>query len=179
MDDSGRFDLAEHLRESAEHPFGSDHRRQLVGRLDTVQERQHHGFPPEQRLHRRRDFGYLPRLHRHHHEIDRADIGRIVGGDGPRKMHVAQGTRDLQAAFPDGPQVCPAGNERHVVAGARKTGSVVASEPSCTVNCGFSTATPPCRCLLRQSEGYYARRLAPMIRRIEPEYAGARGPVPA
>ena len=137
MDDPGRFDLAEHLGESAEHPFGSDHGRQLVGRLDTVQERQHHGVRAEQRPRRRRDFRYLPRLHRHHHEVDRADIGRIVGCRGVGQVHVTQGTGYPQAAVANGLQVRAAGDERHVVAGAGEPCTVVSAEPAGTVDCDF------------------------------------------
>ena len=68
--DPGGLDLAEYPGESAEHPVGPDHGRQLVGRLDAVQERQHEGVLAEQRSHRGSDLRYLPRLHRHQHEID-------------------------------------------------------------------------------------------------------------
>ena len=135
--DPRRFNLAEHLGESAEYPAGPDHGRQLVGRLDAVQERQHHRVRAEQRVHRRCDLRDLPRLHRHHHEIDGADVGRPVCCDGIGQMHVAQGTGYLQAAFPDGLQVRAPCDERHVVAGAGEPCTVVTAEPAGTVDCDF------------------------------------------
>ena len=135
MYDPWRFNLAEHLRKPAEHPIGPDDGGQLVGRLDAVQERQHHGVLAEQRSHRRRDLRYLPRLHRHHHEIDRADLGRIVGCCRRGEMRVAERAVYLQAALADCLEVRTAGDERDIVAGAREPCPVVAAETTGAVDC--------------------------------------------
>ena len=147
MDDpAGRLDLAEHLREPAEHPIRPDDGGKLVGRLDlrsgTAEPRyvRRAGAPSPPR-----PPGFCHVFTGHQHEVDGADFGRIVACDGLGQMHVAQGTGDLQAAFPDGRKVRSPCDERHVVAGTREPRSVVARQARRRRRLRFSTVTPPAR----------------------------------
>ena len=74
---------------------------------------------PDQRARRLRGLFGVPELDGEQHDIDRPDLGRIVGDIRLGQMQVAMHALDLQAVFADGVEIGAARDKEHVVPGRR------------------------------------------------------------
>jgi len=91
-----RDDGAKEATKATSDAFLAIDRRQLIGRLDAVEQRDRDGVSPHQRAHRFDGLRSLPALHRQQHEIHRADCRGIIRRLGGLDEHIAIHTLDAQ-----------------------------------------------------------------------------------
>ena len=84
----GGTDFTEDARQTSEDFLFSDYRRQLIGRLNAVEEGNDDRVVLNQRTNSSSDFRNLPGLNRHNHDIDSADFRRVTGREWITQMDV-------------------------------------------------------------------------------------------
>jgi hypothetical protein len=126
-DDSRLGDGGGDVAHAADDVLGAQRLTQDIVLHHAVLERQHGGLFPQQRLDR---FGRLlrvPQLHGEQHEVDRADLGRVVGDLNVRQVHVPERAVHAQSVGAQRFELPPAGHERHLVTSLRQPGTEVAA----------------------------------------------------
>ncbi len=116
--------------DAAEHVPGAQHAREHLMTVDSVLERNHDAAPRDQRRDLRGRLLDVPQLDAEHHDIDRRERRRIVGGDDPRQHDVAARAFDAQAVRPHRGQMRAARDEGDLVAPRGELRAEIAADPA-------------------------------------------------
>ena len=103
-------------------------RRELVGAVDAVLQRQNRGVGAHHGRDARQRRRVVVRLDRDDDHVDWPDAARILLGPGPHGEVAEHRAADLEAALPNRCQMRAARDERDVMTGARELRAVVAAD---------------------------------------------------
>ena len=134
-DEAGLGDHRGDGRDAADHVPVAQHADQAGLGVDAVLQGDHAGGPGRPVGLQERGAGgagalHVPQLGGEEHDVDRSDLGRIVGGVGGRDLNVAVGAGDAEPLFPDRLQVSAAGDEGDIAAGGGEPGAEIAADPA-------------------------------------------------
>ena len=135
-DDPRRLQRRPDIRCAAERPRLAGDCSHVSNAVDAVLNREDGCTRTEEGFHQRHRRGIVVGLHRHEHDVDRADERRVFLGAG-LCHEIAQWTADLQSAIPDGGQMRAARDERNVMSGATETCPVIAADRARSENREF------------------------------------------
>ena len=118
LDDAGLVDDGDDIGDAGDGALGADDGRDALVAVDAVLQGDDAGVGAEQRLHLLGGLFGVPQLDREQHHVDRADLGRIVGGVDLGEMQVAvMRAVDRQAVLLDGCEMGAARDVEHLVSG--------------------------------------------------------------
>jgi hypothetical protein len=132
----GRAGLADHagcgdgrgdVGDAAHHRVLAEDRHQPLRCVDAVLHRDHRGVRSDHRLDVPAGALDVPQLDAEQHDVDRPDLGGIVGRLCELEVGVAARTLDLEAILLHRREVRAAGDEGHVRAGMRQRRAVAAA----------------------------------------------------